>query len=78
MHVNSMREAVFIVSPNMLNLGSLVPMRPLKGTTSGVSYTMGSVGKNLSTDQRIYGSGLLIPRCCSCCPADISAIVHAF
>ena len=24
-----MREAVFIVSPNMLNLGSLVPMRPL-------------------------------------------------
>ena len=25
-----MREAVFIVSPKMLNLGSLVPMRPLK------------------------------------------------
>ena len=24
-----MREAVFIVSPKMLNLGSLVPMRPL-------------------------------------------------
>ena len=27
--VDSMREAVFIVSPKMLNLGSLVPMRPL-------------------------------------------------
>ena len=25
-----MREAVFIVSPKMLNLGSFVPMRPLK------------------------------------------------
>ena len=24
-----MREAVFIVSPNTLNLGSLVPMRPV-------------------------------------------------
>ena len=31
MQVDSMREAVFIVSPKMLNLGSLVPMRPLKG-----------------------------------------------
>ena len=30
MHVDSMREAVFIVSPKMLNLGSLVPTRPLK------------------------------------------------
>ena len=27
--VLSMREAVFIVSPNTLNLGSLVPMRPV-------------------------------------------------
>ena len=25
-----MREAVFIALPKMLNLGSLVPMRPLK------------------------------------------------
>ena len=29
MQVDSMREAVFIVSPKMPNLGSLVPMRPL-------------------------------------------------
>ena len=28
--MDSMREAVFIVSPKMLNLGSLVPMRQLK------------------------------------------------
>ncbi len=29
MHVLSMRDAVFIVSPKTLNLGSLVPMRPV-------------------------------------------------
>ena len=29
LHVDSMRDAVFIVSPKMENLGSLVPMSPV-------------------------------------------------
>ena len=35
-----MREAVFIVSPNTLNLGSLVPMRPLRAEENPIISNM--------------------------------------
>ena len=41
-HVDSMREAVFIVSPKMENLGSLLPTSPVTCTTTTTGEAMSS------------------------------------